>query len=486
MKKSSKKNSIRKDYYSKFISNIRTGIPLNCAEIDKACANNFEIMPKDLLTGLKNIKKLKQSKIKLTFNLYIKKLRTLYSEDYFSLFITEDNCKYKQYPAPPESFYLYKAIWSKKAKIDDIIKVLEIYLKNEKKPFIKKNIPDIGIEYMFNSGILIDYSDSNMSNVEIQKKMVDLVDRGSQLGNKEALYNKATNILYFGNAKGGYNPFGVAKATEELIVKYNDYRALCECGFANNYINKTKLSKYYKKAIKLGYCCDELYARLFDDKKNAMSIRKTAYNKYKKQYFKNKNYESAVRYGYSAYSIGIAILDDLIFNNPNEIVSEYLEKNKKSKLMNAWRKYIKEANLLLKYELFQNISYDNCLYDEYDYYSVEAFSNNVKENIKLLNMNNISSYIKNNYEDKYYDLEYYLIDDKEFTFLFEAYVDISNTNKYDYYFDDEIIAKDWNEAEQKALKFYRSIKYSSKKYKLTCKYTGEKRIYKVKHLVSKK
>ena len=367
MKHMTRKSSEHIDSYDKFRKAIRYEIPLADIDHDKVWkSGGMRITPQDLLKGIKTIKALGSTKYKDAYAKYIKNLKKIYIENRLWIYTEngESELKYNQYPAPSGDYYVNYIVFDKRYNIDEAIKILETFIKNEKKPFVKKEIPDIGLHYMFyqydeiieqpsehatSTIATYQYEFSDQEDVKLQRKIADLIDRAYKLGIKGAAYEKATSRLYFKYSKLGFDPKEVVKITEELIIKHKDYSALCEYGYANEYINNKKLMKYYVKAIELGFCVDEKYAKiaeLVDGKKAAMKIRMDAYKRYKKLYQKQKTDKYAEYYGYSAYNLGLALLKELFyerwFSKPhkNQIKAKDLRNQR-------WKEYIKEAKWVL-------------------------------------------------------------------------------------------------------------------------------------------
>lgn len=213
--------------------------------------------------------------------------------------------------------------------------ILDVYIKNERKPFVNKNIPDVGLVSMFDDQDMASYQCENVDNKKLQKRIVELTDKAYKLGSHGATFIKATLLNYFNNCKNGFNEKEVSKLTEELITKYKDYSALCDFGFGNRLIDPDKLYNYYNEAIKKGYNVYEEVASFIEqgygttpNYKKALKVRERAYKKYKEEYINNKNaYLSATRYGYAAYNLAV------VYDNENNDDKAY--------------KYLSEAKTIL-------------------------------------------------------------------------------------------------------------------------------------------
>lgn len=190
----------------------------------------MRITPEDLLKGIKNIKSLGNSKCKIAYSKFIKDLRKIYNEQELDTYLVNvaSETKYNQYPAPFGDHYVAYIIYDRKYNINEAISILETFIKNEKKPFVKKEIHDKGLYYMFYQHDEIieepgeptskiatyQYEFSDQDDVKLQRKIADLTDRAYGLGIKGAAYEKATSRLYFKYSKNGFNPKEVAKITE--------------------------------------------------------------------------------------------------------------------------------------------------------------------------------------------------------------------------------------------------------------------------------
>lgn len=150
--------------------------------------------PKDLLEGLKKASKYLASKnyelIKAANN-YFSSLKKIY-KDYdiflYTLYSDDDS----QYPAPRAGHYIKYIITSinkKSFNIDEAIDILNTYIKNEKIPFAKKEIPDIGAKLMFDNEYadyfdLYNYFEKAADNEKI--KIENLCNVAMKLGSKSA------------------------------------------------------------------------------------------------------------------------------------------------------------------------------------------------------------------------------------------------------------------------------------------------------------
>lgn len=381
---------------------VRYEMPFDDKIIAELCWNaTIDIRPEDLLCGLKRIKSLGKNKAKSAYNSYIKKLSKIYDEYGIDsdMYLSDND----QYPAPRGERYVDYIVYSKrKYPIDDAIKILDTYVKNAKKPFANKMIPDVALIDMFEDDNInhklrwYENDEKVWKDKKFQKKIVELIDRAEKLGCRNALFEKAVN--YYSCL---LDRKGAAAATEKLIKKYNDYSALCEYGYANRNISAKRLIKYYNQAIELGYPVEEELARLvsgrypyysdMNDNKLAMQIRKKAYDKYKKAYQKNKNEKTAALYGYAAYCLGKANLDEWIgdtlddlstkvekgifskdFKEWNSKYNDFLDKlydggfNKKNCPYEKWLGYINEAKKHLKYGFMMFFPFTSQDVDMYD------------------------------------------------------------------------------------------------------------------------
>lgn len=320
------------------------------------------VKPKDLLCGLKKIKALGKSKSVQAYNSYIKELSKVWKKyDLYEVDRYENEDNLMQYPAPPAVFYINYIIYNhRRLAIDDAIKLIDMFIKNSKKSFVDKKIPDVGVKYMFDrdeaDALVWLYDEKMWNDSKLLNKIIELIEIGEKAGSRNALFEKATHYAYY--------PFKgeeAANATEKLITKYKDYRAFGKYGYVNTYIKHNKLIKYYNEAIKHGYHVEEELAHLISgqypyyssmkDYKTAMEIRKKAYSKYKKIYQRDKT--AKVYYGYAAYCLGKATLDewikvrlqDPLYQDENDYKKLFAKKDSPYK---NWIGYIKEAKKLLK------------------------------------------------------------------------------------------------------------------------------------------
>ena len=336
----------------KFQAAMRFEIPFDEVNIDDLMKEDEKdhkavlmgLNPRNLLCGLRKYNKLTGAKKKSAYILYIEKMAKIYDKEELKIDL-EDDYGYDQYYAPNPGFYIdyiMQSILNKKFNIAEAIKILDTYVKNEKVPIEKKEIPDIGILDIFdridNGSVYYDDTEAG-SDDAYNKRLVELADKAIKLGSKGALFEKACSFHYW-NYKDDIDPEDIAKATVELITKHKDYSALCEFGFANEWIEPKKLFNYYKEGIKKGYNVDENVAYMLEKgigtKPNidlALKIRKRAYEKYKKQYLKDKKgFLNNSKYAYAAFNLGRGLLDYAFV--------------KKIKPDIKWKKCFKEAKKL--------------------------------------------------------------------------------------------------------------------------------------------
>lgn len=187
----------------KYKKAVRFEILFEDVDLEKANYEETEIAngeidmsydPKNLLEGLKKASRYIKSgndKLITTANNYILSLNKIYKKQelfLYSLYSEDDS----QYPAPRVGHYIEYIIANinkKTFNIDEAINILDIYLKNEKKPFVEKVIPDVGIKMMFDEkyadyfcllGFLDNANSDDIGKIEV------LCKTAIKLGSKEA------------------------------------------------------------------------------------------------------------------------------------------------------------------------------------------------------------------------------------------------------------------------------------------------------------